>query len=74
MIFQLNQNQDIRKEQLVPGRSINLALSCRGRKALAEVGLEEKMLQHGIPMQARMLHDQQGRTTAVPYDRVTKQV
>lgn len=68
------QNEDIRKEQLVPGRSINLSLSSRGRKALAEVGLEEKLLQHGIPMRARMLHDKHGRTTAVPYDRVNKQV
>lgn len=67
-------NEDIRKEELVPGRSINLSLSSRGRKALAEVGLEEKLLQHGIAMQGRMLHDRQGRTTAVPYDRVTKQV
>lgn len=58
----------------MPGRSINLALSVRGRKALAEVGLEEQLLEHGIPMRARMLHDKFGRTTAVPYDRVTKQV
>lgn len=60
--------------QLVAGRSINLALSARGRKALTEVGLEDVLLDHGIPMRGRMLHDIKGRTTFVPYDRNTKQV
>lgn len=58
----------------MPGRSINLALSARGRKALAEVDLEDALLAHGIPMRGRMLHNQQGQTTIVPYDSVTKQV
>lgn len=65
---------DIRKVQLVAGRSINLALSARGRKALTEVGLEDVLLDHGIPMRGRMLHDIKGHTTFVPYDRNTKQV
>lgn len=59
---------------MVAGRSINLALSVRGRKALTEVGLEDILLDHGIPMRGRMLHDVKGRTTFVPYDRNTKQV
>lgn len=65
---------DIRKAQLAKGRSINLSLSARGRVALAEVGLEEELLQHGIPMYGRMLHDLNGNMTFVPYDRNTKQV
>lgn len=65
---------DIRKAELVQGRSINLALSARGRKALAMVGLEEKLLEHGIPMHGRMLHDLKGRTHYVPYDPNTNQV
>lgn len=65
---------DIRISELVQGRSINLALSVRGRKALAEVGLEEKLLKHGIPMRGRMLHDLRGRRKAIPYDRVNNQV
>lgn len=65
---------DIRTSDLVQGRSINLALSVRGRKALAEVGLEDKLMQHGIPMRGRMLHDLKGRTQFVPYDRNTNQV
>lgn len=65
---------DIRKAQLVAGRSINLALSVRGRKALAKVGLEDELLKHGIPMRGRMLHDLNGQTRAVPYDPNTNQV
>lgn len=65
---------DIRTADLVQGRSINLALSVRGRKALAQVGLEEKLLEHGIPMRGRMLHDLNGERRAVPYDPNTNQV
>lgn len=46
-----------------------MALSARGRKALAEVGLEKKLLDHGIPMYARMIHDRQGNMKVIPYDR-----
>lgn len=65
---------DIRTSELVQGRSINLALSVRGRKALADVGLEQQLLQHGIPMRGRMLHAINGRMTVVPYDPNTNQV
>lgn len=57
----------------MPGRSINLALSARGRAALAEVGLERELLEHGIPMRGRMLHNPSGVQTCVPYDPVTNQ-
>ncbi|XP_055620642.1 kynurenine 3-monooxygenase isoform X2 [Toxorhynchites rutilus septentrionalis] len=60
--------EDIRTAELVIGRSINLALSARGRKALAEVGLEQALLNHGIPMKGRMLHDTKGNRKIVPYD------
>lgn len=59
---------DIRTAELVIGRSINLALSVRGRKALKEVGLEDKMLEHGIPMYARMIHNIDGTRNVIPYD------
>ncbi|KXJ77718.1 kynurenine 3-monooxygenase [Aedes albopictus] len=65
--------EDIRTAELVIGRSINLALSARGRKALAEVGLEDALLQHGIPMRGRMLHDLRGNRRIVPYDANTNQ-
>lgn len=68
-----NLSPDIRKAKVVVGRSINLALSARGRKALAEVGLEDELLRHGIPMRGRMLHDLTGRTKCIPYDVNTNQ-
>lgn len=55
------------------GRSINLALSARGRKALAEVGIEEKLLEHGIPMFSRMIHNVDGTRKVIPYDRQSNQ-
>lgn len=65
--------EDIRSSELVQGRSINLALSQRGRKALAEVGLEEEVLSTAIPMRGRMLHDIKGKTSVVLYDPCTNQ-
>ena len=60
---------DIRKQQAVAGRSINLALSCRGREALRHVGLEEYVISNGIPMYARMIHDLDGKRRPIPYGR-----
>ncbi|XP_018788569.1 PREDICTED: kynurenine 3-monooxygenase isoform X1 [Bactrocera latifrons] len=65
--------EDIRTAELVQGRSINLALSQRGRKALAEVGLEQEVLATAIPMRGRMLHDIKGNRTVVLYDPCTNQ-
>jgi len=62
---------DIRQQKLVLGRSINLALSRRGRDALRYVGLEEEVMRNGIPMYARMIHDVSGRRRPIPYG-VTK--
>jgi len=50
-----------------------LALSARGRKALAEVGLESALLEHGIPMHARMIHDLHGNCKVIPYDKNGRQ-
>ncbi|XP_017012477.2 kynurenine 3-monooxygenase [Drosophila takahashii] len=65
--------EDIRQALVVQGRSINLALSQRGRKALAAVGLEQKVLATAIPMRGRMLHDVRGNTSVVLYDPCTNQ-
>ncbi|XP_055842164.1 kynurenine 3-monooxygenase isoform X1 [Episyrphus balteatus] len=59
---------DSRGSEITQGRSINLALSQRGRKALAAVGLEDEVLKTAIPMKGRMLHDLKGNTTVVIYD------
>jgi kynurenine 3-monooxygenase len=44
-----------------------MALSRRGRDALAYVNCEDVIVRNGIPMGARMLHDVNCHTTAVPY-------
>src|ERR1051326_268867 len=49
------------------GRSINLALSLRGIRALEEVGLAERVLKDAIPMPGRMIHSPSGEQTFQPY-------
>ena len=46
----------MRLEEVVAGRSINLALSDRGIAALREVGMDEYMLAEAVPMYGRMIH------------------
>lgn len=58
---------DIRKAEHVKGRSINLALSTRGRTALRMVGLEDTVLENGIPMHARMIHNPDGSRRPILY-------
>lgn len=58
---------DMRKAGAKGGRSINLALSDRGWKALAKVGLDETVRQMALSMEGRMLHDQSGKQDFVPY-------
>ncbi|NP_001034500.1 kynurenine 3-monooxygenase [Tribolium castaneum] len=65
--------EDIRTAKFARGRSINMALSNRGRKALRAVGIEKIILESAIPMKGRLLHDLKGRTTSVPYDALTGQ-
>ncbi|MEL7146439.1 MAG: NAD(P)/FAD-dependent oxidoreductase, partial [Bacteroidota bacterium] len=58
---------DPRKEKLDAGRSINLALSRRGIKALRDVGMEEVVKPELIPMTGRIMHDKTGKTNYQPY-------
>jgi kynurenine 3-monooxygenase len=58
---------DLRKANLNSGRSINLAFSDRGNKAMKLVGLEDKVKALCIPMNGRMLHDIEGNTILAPY-------
>ena len=58
---------DPRTEADVAGRSINLALSKRGREALKGVGAEEHVVKTGIPMHSRMIHSHDGTRTPIPY-------
>lgn len=58
---------DMRKEAIGAGRSINLAVSTRGLFALKEIGLEQEVLKHAIPMRGRMIHSPKGELTFQQY-------
>lgn len=58
---------DMRREDVVAGRSINLALSDRGIKALTEVGIAEDVLRIAIPMHGRFIHNRDGSSAFQPY-------
>lgn len=58
---------DMRTSLLGGGRSINLALSNRGIRALEEVGLASEMKRHAVPMKGRLMHDVHGKLTFQPY-------
>ena len=58
---------DMRKKGYEGGRSINLALSNRGIRALEEVGLADALKKEAIPMHGRMIHDLQGHLSFQPY-------
>jgi kynurenine 3-monooxygenase len=58
---------DMRKEKVQAGRSINLALSDRGIKALEEVGIMEEIKKICIPMHGRYIHKADGSTAYQPY-------
>ncbi|XP_064790569.1 uncharacterized protein LOC135512452 isoform X1 [Oncorhynchus masou masou] len=59
--------EDIRQAKIVKGRSINLALSHRGRQALKQVGMEDTIVSKGIPMHSRMIHSLNGTQSPIPY-------
>ena len=58
---------DLRKVDISAGRSINLALSDRGLKALRLCGMEEKAREICIPMYGRLMHDREGNTFSSNY-------
>jgi len=58
---------DMRAVGFVGGRSINLALSNRGLRALDEVGLADAIKSVAIPMHRRVMHDRESNLTFQPY-------
>lgn len=58
---------DIRKAEISAGKSINLALSDRGWKALDIVGLGDEVREIAIPMYGRKMHAVDGAITDQPY-------
>ncbi len=53
---------DLRTTDISAGRSINLALSDRGLKAMRLAGIEDKVKPLCIPMYGRLMHDVEGNT------------
>ena len=53
---------DLRTTDISAGRSINLALSDRGLKAMRLAGVEDKVKPLCIPMFGRLIHDIEGNT------------
>lgn len=58
-----------RSGRMAAGKSINLAISSRGLLALEQVNLKEKILQKCVKMQARAIHQEDGRIVDMPYGR-----
>lgn len=58
---------DMRKKSMDTGKSINLALSDRGIKALEEVGIMDEIRKIAIPMHGRFMHNIDGTTAYQPY-------
>ena len=58
---------DLRKTDINSGRSINLAFSDRGIKAMRLVGVLDKVKSLCIPMNGRMIHNPDGNTLFSPY-------
>jgi kynurenine 3-monooxygenase len=58
---------DMRKAGYIGGRSINLALSDRGFRALERAGIADDIRKVGIPMYKRVMHDTTGKLTEQAY-------
>jgi kynurenine 3-monooxygenase len=63
----IERRPDMRRADIPAGRSINLALTARGLKALAEVGLRDAVMKIAIPMKGRMVHGADGTAQLQPY-------
>lgn len=58
---------DMRKETISAGRSINLALSNRGIKALKLADIDEFILSQVVPMKGRLIHSLEGNKKLQSY-------
>ncbi len=65
---------DPRRVAAEGGRSINLALSHRGLRALEVIGLTDSVLATTVSMRGRLMHDLGGRTQLQPYGTEKDQV
>ena len=63
----IDKRSDPRKANMDAGKSINLALSTRGLKALDMAGLKDKVASMLIPMKGRLMHSTSNELTFQPY-------
>jgi kynurenine 3-monooxygenase len=63
----LERRADPRTHTAGGGRSINLALAARGLAALQMAGVSARLRAQLVPMRGRLLHDEQGRRSFLPY-------
>jgi kynurenine 3-monooxygenase len=65
---------DMRGKDFIGGRSINLALSDRGLKALEGVGLRDEIQELCLPMKGRMMHSKSGDLQFQAYGRTDQHI
>ena len=65
---------DIRKNETIAGRSINLVVSDRGWSALEAAGISERIRKITIPVYGRMTHDENREETFLPYSTDNKAI
>lgn len=70
----IERRPDMRRVDISAGRSINLALTARGLRALADVGLRNDVMKICIPMRGRMIHAEDGTTQLQPYGQTEEDV
>ncbi|WMJ72075.1 FAD-dependent monooxygenase [Cytophagaceae bacterium ABcell3] len=70
----IDKRPDPRKGAAYEGRSINLALSNRGLRALSLIGIKDTVLQEAVPMNGRMIHDEKGCASFAPYGKEGQQI
>ena len=58
---------DIRKADISAGKSINLALSYRGWKALKGAGVDDAVKEIALPIKGRAMHDKESNLSYQPY-------
>ncbi len=58
---------DMRKAGVIGGRSINLAMSTRGWKALEKAGIKDEVLGNAIAMKGRIMHGTDSQLTFQAY-------
>ena len=63
----IERRADPRHSPPAVGRSINLAMSARGIRALKHAGLFEAVESLLLPMRGRLLHEENGATELLPY-------